>query len=63
MYGTASTSRSATNVGPRSLPAITGIQNEAMISATDPQRSNGGVRQETRSNPPRSSSTFEPHAR
>ena len=47
--------------GPR--PAITGIQNEAMISATDPQRSNGGVRQETRSKPPRSSSTFEPSER
>ncbi len=45
------------------MPAITGIQNEAMISATEPQRSNGGVRQETRSKPPSSSSTFEPSER
>ena len=49
--------------GPRSRPAITGIQNDAMISATDPQRSNGGVRQETCSKPPSRSSTFEPSER
>ena len=42
---------------------MTGTQNEAMISATDPQRSNGGVRHETRSKPPTRSSTFDPSER